>query len=67
LDQRWLKNVADMHAATVDPGTGELRPEFVPDSSTGSPGDKLHPIRAGYQAMANTVDLKVLANHTKGL
>jgi len=38
-----------------------LKPEFVPDSSIGSPGDKLHPNRAGYQAVANTVDLKVIA------
>jgi lysophospholipase L1-like esterase len=54
-------SVADMDAATLDPGTGELKPEFVPDSSIGSPGDKLHPNRAGYQAVANTVDLKVIA------
>jgi enterochelin esterase-like enzyme/lysophospholipase L1-like esterase len=53
-------SVADMDAATLDPGTGELKPEFVPDTSIGSPGDKLHPNRAGYQSMANTVDLKVL-------
>src|SRR3984885_2041682 len=53
-------SVADMDAATLDPGTGELKPEFVPDSSIGSPGDKLHPNRAGYQSMANTIDLKVL-------
>jgi lysophospholipase L1-like esterase len=50
-----------MDTATHDPGTGELKPEFVPDSSIGSPGDKLHPNRAGYQAVANTVDLKVIA------
>jgi lysophospholipase L1-like esterase len=57
----YYDSVAAMDAATLDPGTGELKPEFVPDSSIGSPGDKLHPNRAGYQAMANTVDLKVLA------
>jgi lysophospholipase L1-like esterase len=61
-------SVADMDAATIDPRTGELKAEFVPDSSTGSPGDKLHPNRAGYQAMANTVDIKVLApSTTKGM
>ena len=61
-------SVADMDAATIDPRTGELKAEFVPDSSTGSPGDKLHPNRAGYQAMANTIDLKVLGPQiTKGL
>lgn len=60
-------SVADMDAATIDSRTGELKPEFVPDSSTGSPGDKLHPNRAGHQAMANTVDLKVLApKNTRG-
>jgi enterochelin esterase-like enzyme/lysophospholipase L1-like esterase len=53
-------SVADMDAATLDPGTGELKQEFVPDSSIGSPGDKLHPNRAGDQSMANTVDLKVI-------
>ena len=54
-------SVADMDTATLDPGTGELKPEFVPDSSIGGPGDKTHPNRAGYQASANTIDLKVVA------
>ena len=54
-------SVADMDAATLDAKTGELKPEFVPDSSIGSPGDKLHLNRAGCQAMANSVDLKALA------
>jgi lysophospholipase L1-like esterase len=53
-------SVADLDSATIDPITGELKPEFVPDSSIGSPGDKLHPNRAGYQAMANTVDLSAV-------
>jgi hypothetical protein len=56
-------SVADMDAATIEPATGQLLPEFVPDSSEGGPGDLLHPNRAGYQAMANTVDLNVLAPH----
>jgi lysophospholipase L1-like esterase len=50
-----------MDAATLDPVSGELQAEFVPDSTKGGPGEKLHPTRAGYQAMANTVDLSVLA------
>jgi lysophospholipase L1-like esterase len=54
-------SVADMDAATLDAKTGELKPEFVPDSSIGSPGDKLHLNRAGCQAMADSVDLKALA------
>jgi len=52
--------VADFDQATVDPNTGELRKEYVPDSTTGGPGDKLHPNRAGYLAMAMAVDLKLL-------
>ena len=52
--------VADFDKATVDPRNGELRAEFVPDSTAGGPGDKLHPNRAGYLAMALAVDLKLL-------
>lgn len=52
--------VADFDAATLDPATGGLRAEFVPDSTTGGPGDKLHPNRAGYQAMGHAVDLGAL-------
>jgi lysophospholipase L1-like esterase len=53
--------VADFDQATLDPQTGGLRPEFVPDSTTGGPGDKLHPNRAGYLAMAMSIDLNLLA------
>jgi lysophospholipase L1-like esterase len=49
--------VADFDAATLDPQSGTLRSEFQPSSSTGGPGDRLHPNRAGYQAMANSIDL----------
>jgi lysophospholipase L1-like esterase len=52
--------VADFDRATLDPKTGGLRPEFVPDSTTGGPGDKLHPNRAGYLAMAMAIDLNLL-------
>jgi lysophospholipase L1-like esterase len=52
--------VADFDAATCDPQSGELRPDFRPSSSTGGPGDGLHPNRAGYQAMANSIDLAEL-------
>ncbi len=51
----------DFDAATVNPQTGELRPEFVPPSTIGGPGDKLHPNRAGYLAMGNAVELRLLA------
>ena len=52
--------VADFDAATRDPSSGGLRPEFQPNSSVGGPGDALHPNRAGYLAMANAIDLKRL-------
>jgi lysophospholipase L1-like esterase len=53
--------VIDFDLMTRDPGTGELRPEFVPDSTTGGSGDKLHPNRAGYLAMAMGIDLDLFA------
>ena len=52
--------IIDFDAATRDPRTGGLRPEFQPNSSIGGPGDGLHPNRAGYLAMANAVDLKLI-------
>lgn len=48
--------VADFDAATLDPATGGMRPEMVPESTTGGPGDRLHPNRAGYLAMGMVVD-----------
>jgi lysophospholipase L1-like esterase len=57
---RLFDGVADFDRATLDPNTGGLRPEFVPDSTTGGPGDKLHPNRAGYLAMAMAIDLSGL-------
>ena len=54
---RW---VADFDKATLDSGTGGMRPEFIPESTTGGPGDKLHPNRAGYQAMGAAIDLAPL-------
>jgi lysophospholipase L1-like esterase len=52
--------VADFDKATLDPQTGGLRPEFVPESATGGPGDKVHPNRLGYLAMGMAVDLRLL-------
>jgi lysophospholipase L1-like esterase len=54
--------VADFDRATLNTATGELRPEFVPDSTVGGPGDKLHPNRAGYLAMGMSIDLKLLVD-----
>jgi lysophospholipase L1-like esterase len=52
--------VADFDKATLDPQTGGLKAEFVPESTTGGPGDKLHPNRAGYLAMGLAIDLDLL-------
>jgi len=57
--------VADFDKATLDPATGELKAEFVPESTTGGPGDKLHPNRAGYLSMANSIDLDMLMGKKK--
>jgi len=51
--------VADFDAVTFDPSTGEMKPAFIPESTTGGPGDRLHPNRAGYLAMGAAIDLKV--------
>jgi lysophospholipase L1-like esterase len=53
--------VADFDAATIDTATGEIKIEMQPNSTIGGPGDKLHPNRAGYKAMAEAVDLSLLA------
>jgi lysophospholipase L1-like esterase len=49
--------VADFDRVTLDPATGGLKREMIPDSTTGGPGDKLHPNRAGYLAMGSAVEL----------
>jgi len=53
--------VIDFDAVILDPATGQMKPEFVPESTTGGPGDKLHPNRVGYQVMGNSIDLSVVA------
>ena len=53
-------SVIDFDAVILDPATGAMRAEFVPESTTGGPGDKLHPNRAGYLAMGMAIDLKAL-------
>jgi len=52
-------SVADFDAATVDPATGMLKPQFLVNSTTGTI-DHLHPNRAGYLAMSAVIDLGVL-------
>jgi lysophospholipase L1-like esterase len=56
-----FEGVADFDRATLNPQTGGLRPEFVPESTTGGAGDRLHPNRAGYQAMGMSIDLSMFA------
>lgn len=57
--------VADFDAVTIDTTSGGLRAEFQPNSTIGGAGDKLHPNRAGYQAMGTVIDLKLLAPKSK--
>jgi lysophospholipase L1-like esterase len=52
--------VADFDVVTRDPKTGELRAAFQPGSTIGGPGDRLHPNRAGYQAMGTSIDIALL-------
>jgi lysophospholipase L1-like esterase len=59
-DGGLFDGIADFDRATLDPTTGQMKAEFVPESTTGGPGDKLHPNRAGYQAMAAAIDLDML-------
>lgn len=59
-ESRLFDGIADFDRATLDPATGSLRAEFVPESTTGGPGDKLHPNRAGYLAMGQAIDLALL-------
>jgi lysophospholipase L1-like esterase len=49
--------VVDFDAATLDPATGQLKPEFVHNTTVGGDGDKLHPNRLGYLSMGMAIDL----------
>jgi lysophospholipase L1-like esterase len=57
--------VIDFDKVAGDPATGEMKAEFVPESTTGGPGDKLHPNRAGYLAMGNAIDLDMVMGKAK--
>jgi len=55
--------VEDFDAATLDPTTGNMRAEFLPNSQfTQLPWDYLHPNHAGYNAMGQAVDIKPFAH-----
>lgn len=50
--------VEDFDGATLDPATGNMKAEYVPNSQmTQLPWDYLHPNHAGYLAMAGAVDI----------
>ena len=53
-------SVADFDRVTVDPSTGQMRAEFLHNSTT-NVVDHLHPNRAGYLKMGGEVDILVLA------
>jgi lysophospholipase L1-like esterase len=53
--------VADFDAATLDTANGEVKADMQPGSTIGGAGDKLHPNRAGYAAMARAIDLTLFA------
>jgi lysophospholipase L1-like esterase len=56
---RVFDGVIDFDKVIANPDTGEMWPDFVPDSTTGGPGDKLHPNRLGYLAMGRAIDLNL--------
>ena len=59
-DSGLFDAVLDFDAVTRDPASGSMRPEFVPESTLGGPGDKLHPNRAGYAAMGASIPLSAV-------
>lgn len=56
-ESHTFDGVIDFDKATLDPQSGGLKPAFIPESTTGGPGDKLHPNRTGYLAMGQAIDL----------
>jgi len=55
-------DVADFYGVTTDPQTGAMWDQFVFNTSTGGAGDHIHPNRAGYLTMGNTVNIGVLVH-----
>jgi lysophospholipase L1-like esterase len=54
--------VEDFDAATLDPATGNMKAEYLPNSQfTQLPWDYLHPNHAGYLAMGQAVDITPFA------
>ena len=56
--------VADFDAATLDPSTGNMKAEYLPNSQfTELPWDCLHPNHASYTAMGEAINLSFFASH----
>ena len=61
-----FNGVVDFYTVTTDPTTGQMMPQFVPNTSTGpnpatgAVGDYIHPNRAGYLAMGYAIKLSEL-------
>jgi lysophospholipase L1-like esterase len=56
-------SVVDFDAATLDPSTGNMKAEYLPNSQfTELPWDYLHPNHAGYTAMGEAIDLSFFAS-----
>jgi lysophospholipase L1-like esterase len=62
---KLFDGVIDFDGVTLDGATGEVNAMYQPNSSVGGPGDKLHPNRAGYAAMANAIDLAMITGRKK--
>ena len=62
---KLFDGVIDFDGVTLDGATGEVKAMYQPNSSVGGPGDKLHPNRAGYAAMANAIDLSMITGRKK--
>jgi lysophospholipase L1-like esterase len=56
---KLFDGVIDFDKVVLDSQTGGLKAEFVPESTSGGPGDKLHPNRTGYLAMGQAIDLNL--------
>jgi lysophospholipase L1-like esterase len=58
--------VIDFDKAAIDPQSGGLKSEFVPESTMGGGGDRLHPNRTGYLAMGQVIDLDLFKPRPTG-
>jgi len=60
----WKPNGTTRRASSIIGNPGARLPDCTGcgwNGTTGGPGELLHPNRVGYQAMAETIDLKLLA------